>query len=56
MAKGYTQQEGLDYIGTLSPVTKMVTVSFSMALAAIQGWELQQLDVNNAFLYGYLHE
>ena len=56
MAKGYSQQEGIDYFETFSSVVKMVTVRTILTLALMHGCHLFQMDVNNAFLQGYLDE
>lgn len=56
VAKGYNQQQSINYSDTFSPVAKMVTVRSALVLAAIHDRELDQMDVVTAFLQGDLHE
>jgi histone deacetylase 1/2 len=56
VARGFTQQYGIDYHDTFSPVVKPVTVRLVLSLAVSRGWCLRQIDVSNAFLHGFLNE
>ncbi|KAJ0576017.1 putative RNA-directed DNA polymerase [Helianthus annuus] len=56
VAKGFHQQPGKDFFETFSPVTKPVTIRVVLSLALSNQWSLRQLDINNAFLQGTLHE
>ncbi|GAA0149876.1 hypothetical protein LIER_37016 [Lithospermum erythrorhizon] len=46
--------ERIDYSVTFSLLAKMSTVCAFLAVAAVRGWELHQMDVRNACLHGDL--
>jgi hypothetical protein len=54
VARGFTQQEGIDYSETFSPVIKHATVRLVFSIAVSCGWKIHQLDIHNAFLNGVL--
>nr|KAJ0196282.1 hypothetical protein LSAT_V11C700351460 [Lactuca sativa] len=56
VAQGFTHQEGLDYAETFIPMVKPSTIRTILSIAHAQRWDIQQLDVRNAFLNGILHE
>lgn len=50
--KGYKQNEGLDYIDTYSPVTKISSIRMLIAIATIYNLEMHQMDVKTTFMNG----
>jgi hypothetical protein len=56
VARGFQQQDGIDYSDTFNPVVKSSTIKAILALAVHFQWPTRQLDVSNAFLHGTLEE
>lgn len=48
----------IDFSETLSPIVKLTTTTIRVVLtvALVRGWSVRQLDINNAFLNGFLKE
>ena len=56
VAKGFHQQQGIDYNDTFSPVIKATTIRIVLGLAVNNDWPIRQIDVNTTFLQGHLDE
>eukprot|EP00253_Pinus_taeda_P032310 PITA_32310 len=50
MARGFSQQDGIDYDETFAPTTRYTTIHLLVSLAASMGWNIHQMDVKTAFL------
>ncbi|KAL0406097.1 UNVERIFIED_CONTAM: Retrovirus-related Pol polyprotein from transposon TNT 1-94 [Sesamum latifolium] len=56
VAKGYTQQPGVDFEETYSPVAMAKSIRILLAIAAWYDYEIWQMDVKTAFLNGFVEE
>lgn len=56
VAVGCSQVENQDYTDTHSPVVKLKAIRILLALSALCGMEVGQIDVDTAYLYGNLTE
>jgi hypothetical protein len=56
VAKGYVQEQGVDFEEVFASVARMESVRLLMALAAQESWKLDHMDVKSAFLNGELEE
>nr|GEW90652.1 bifunctional L-3-cyanoalanine synthase/cysteine synthase 1, mitochondrial [Tanacetum cinerariifolium] len=62
VANGSSQQLGVDFCETFSPIVKPATIRTVLSLVVSRKWPIHQLDVKNAFLNGdlsktvYMHQ
>ncbi|CAI7895099.1 unnamed protein product [Closterium sp. NIES-54] len=56
VARGFSEQQGVDYFQTFSPTPKTTTLRVLLHVATQRDYELHSLDFSSAFLQGNLHE
>ncbi|KAL0329214.1 UNVERIFIED_CONTAM: Retrovirus-related Pol polyprotein from transposon TNT 1-94 [Sesamum radiatum] len=56
VVKGYTQQPGVDFEKTFSPVAMAKSIQIMLAIAAWYDYEIWQMDVKTAFFNSFLEE
>jgi hypothetical protein len=56
MARGFLQQEGIDFDDAFAPTARMESVRLLLALATQEGWRVHYMDVKSAFLNGDLKD
>lgn len=56
VARGFTQQEGIDFTETYSPVVKYKSLRIFLALVVRHNWRVEIMDVQTAYLHADLKE
>ena len=56
VAKGYSQQEGINFDETFAPVARLEAIRIFLAYAAHANFKVYQMDVKSAFLNGEFEE
>ena len=54
VVRGFQQREGIDYAETFASVVKPMSYKALIALAAAKNWEVHQINVKTAFMYGVI--
>ncbi|SOV06222.1 uncharacterized protein UDID_19483 [Ustilago sp. UG-2017a] len=55
VAWGFTQREGIDYTEVFAPVAPIQSIRGVLAMATVQDWEVDCVDVKQAYLNSTLH-
>ena len=56
IAKGYNQEEWIDFDETYAPVARLEAIRLLLAFASYINFKLFQIDVKSTFLNGYIAE
>nr|GEW31901.1 putative ribonuclease H-like domain-containing protein [Tanacetum cinerariifolium] len=56
VARGHTQEEGIDYDEVFAPVARIEAIRLCLAYALLKDFVVCQMDVKSAFLYGKIKE
>ena len=56
VAQGYSQQDKIDYDETYAPIAKTEAIRMLLPFAYHKNFKLYQMDVNSAYLNGYINE
>ena len=56
VARGFLQQESIDYHETFAPTAKFVSIRLLVALACSWNWPLHQCDIETAFLWANIED
>nr|KYP59540.1 Copia protein [Cajanus cajan]KYP59551.1 Copia protein [Cajanus cajan] len=56
VAKGYNQEEEIDYDETFAPVVRIEVIRLLLAYASIMNFKLYQMDIKSVFLNGFIQE
>ncbi|GKC35565.1 putative ribonuclease H-like domain-containing protein, partial [Tanacetum coccineum] len=56
IAKGYTQEEGINYDEVFAHVARIEAIRLFLAYASFKDFMVYQMDVKSAFLYGKIKE
>jgi hypothetical protein len=56
VARGFTQEHGVDYHETFAPTLRVISIRVVLALPAFHDWEVEQLDVVTTFLEANIDE
>jgi hypothetical protein len=54
VARGFSQQYGVDYEETFAPIVRLESLRILLAIAAAEDLEVHQMDVVTAYLAGEL--